>query len=84
MPAAVRWSVAAVVEAQDWCHVGGEDDAPLLLLPTPHPQLPGTRLVEYFVESPSAYPGIRDWLEQRWVQQRMDVWFYLRSESSTP
>jgi len=68
-----EWIEIALSDARDWWHIGGDEDAPLFYLPTPHPQLPGVRMVDGFLESPSTHAGLREWLQARWVRRQLDI-----------
>lgn len=61
------WVELDAAEIADWWYLGGDADAPLFYLPAAHPKLPGTRVVNYFLESPSVYPDLRRYLEQHWI-----------------
>jgi Zn-dependent protease/cell wall assembly regulator SMI1 len=53
-----------------WWQIGGDEEGPLFYLPTPHPDLPGKRVVSAWMEAPSTHAGVRDFLDMRWVEAR--------------
>jgi len=65
------WVELESATAERWWHLGGWEDAPLFYLPDPHPRLPTTRFINYFIESPSVHPSLRDFLDQQWADQRL-------------
>lgn len=70
-----EWIEISGDEMKSWWYLGGASEAPVFYLPTPHPSLPGVRLVDAFIESPAVYVGLRAWLENHWVDQKQsDAW----------
>lgn len=63
------WVEIPLADARGWWHVGGDDEAPLFYLPDGHAQLPGKRVVSWFLESPSAHADVREWLVQAWAER---------------
>jgi Zn-dependent protease/cell wall assembly regulator SMI1 len=59
-----------LADAGKWWYLGDDDESPLFYLPEPHKELPGTRVVNYFIESSSAYPTLRNYLEMQWAEQK--------------
>lgn len=63
-----EWREVPFADARAWWRIGGDDEGgSLYYLPKPHPALPGTRFVAYFLESPAAYPSVRAFLEEEWA-----------------
>jgi hypothetical protein len=62
-----QWVSIPMDVARRWLYLGGDEEAPLFYLVEPDSRLPGLRVVEYFLESPSAYASLHAWAEQGWA-----------------
>lgn len=63
-----EWANVSLADAGGWWQIGGDDEGNYLYwLPKEHPSLPGFRVVDFFVESPTAYPSLRAYLEAQWA-----------------
>jgi hypothetical protein len=59
------WVEVPQQDTRDWWLIGGDEEIPLLFLPTPHPLLPGITVIEYDPESPRGFASLKDWLAAR-------------------